>query len=251
MAAPYQRARGDIWIVAVFFVLGTVASLAYASRLNPKTATMADFAAVCGVSLLGLLTGMGITYIRNLKRAERIVEWLLSQGYRAQQKPTPEDKEGFFSQIAHLQTWIPLDGGAQDLDWIAEKGHYLCEHWALRGTGEDALKIDTTIFAIPVDTGEQLMTLARIRSKHPAPGSLDVGDSEFARRWSIFGDSGLVPILNERVKSELRSSPLEESWHIGAGWICCAVRLQLSAEGIKQFVERSKRVAELMCAPLP
>jgi len=244
MAPPYRKAKSDVWIVLLCFAVGTVACIGYASRLDRKTAGMADFAIVCGISLTGLLMGMGIAFRRNRQRTDRIAEALNGVGYVASNKPTIDEKYRFFGPISHLETWIPLDGGAENLDWIAEGDGQIFEHSYQRGIGDDSQMIITTVACFRAGLTGKAMSLYRTRARPRDGEILDAGDAEFARHWTIYGDFELMPILTDSVRLELLRSPAGESWHIGAGWITCASEMKLNPEGVLEFVARTKHLAQ-------
>jgi transcriptional regulator of nitric oxide reductase len=67
--------------------------------------------------------------------------------------------------------------------------------------------------------------------------------ADVAVRWSLIGDAATATrFLNPGVRAVLAHSPKQETWCIGAGFVCCMYKGIFDRPQLEQFLAHSRRV---------
>jgi hypothetical protein len=210
---------------------------------------------------VALLVGWRLLARQKRGRIGHIVPRLGRLGFRVTENPNDAEKQEFSAPVGHLFSAFLLQTGAAGLQWIAVDGNApaparLFEHEYLTGSGKSRQTHHTTVMAWPAghpelrDAGlasSPWFTMARwswwtrrtVRHQ-------ELKNSEFAdvaKAWSLRADEGTARrFLTPTTRAALQESPRDETWFVGAGWVCCSIRGALDESNLAKFLAHGRRV---------
>ena len=196
------------------------------------------FAAPLATLIGGTALGCLVTFRRNRERVQRVTTRLEGDGFQTNAKPTEDERTAFAAPLIHLFPWLDLRHGAVGIQWCAVQragGIRIFEHMYATGAGRTRNEHFHTVIAWPAGHPElgqtglatapwlfmgQYHRLLRgdVRKRElTSPEFADV-----AVRWSLVGDASTAArFLQPAVRTRLKNSPKQETWCMGAGFVCC------------------------------
>jgi hypothetical protein len=204
----------------------------------------------------GLVVAWTVTSRRNRQRVQRVAVWLDRSGFEVMVKPTPAWRTDLAAPLAHLLPSLDLRTGATGIQWFAVQrsaGVRLFEHLYVTGSGKTFQEHYHTVVAWPAghpDLGSSGLATApwlflaqynRFLRREVKKRELQLPEfADVAERWSIIGDAATAArFLQPAVKAQLTNSPKQETWCMGAGWVCCMFKGVVDAPQIEQFLAHS------------
>lgn len=211
-------------------------------------------------TLIGVvITGWLVTSRRNRERIQRVAARLESDGFQVAAKPSETERTDFAAPLAHLFPWLDLRNGATGIQWCSVQrtgGARLFEHLYMTGSGKTLQEHYHTVIAWPSghptlgDSGlatASWLFLAQYNSfmrrdarkrELQAPEFADV-----AVRWSLIGDAATATrFLKPGVRAALARSPKQETWCMGAGFVCCMYKGVFDRPQLEQFLTHGHSV---------
>jgi len=210
-----------------------------------------------------LIGGLAVAFIvisrRNRQRIQRVAAWLDGSGYEVTVKPTETGRADFAAPLAHLLPSLDLRTGPIGIQWFAVQrtsGVRLFEHLYTRGSGKTYQEHFHTVIAWPAghpELGSSGLATApwlfmaqynRFLRRDVRKRELQLPEfADVAERWSILGDAATAArFLKPAVRAQLANSPKQETWCMGAGWVCCLFKGVVDAPQIEQFLAHSREI---------
>lgn len=215
-------------------------------------------AAVAGVILLAR---------RKPNRIESIRQASTQLGVDMTTKMTPEQRAHFAKYLGHLLPHHGMLNKEAGLLWIAEQADgtpwrfVVAEHQFISGKGKFRDVHHHTLIAWPAGhvrlKGAQELANApwffmgkfgrrgRHLPKDRLKTSEEFGDLDSA--WMCRGDAATGRrFLSPAAKRLLDASPKNETWSLGAGWVCCTCRGTLDAANLDRFIAHAHAVLSVV-----
>lgn len=211
--------------------------------------------------IVAVSLGLSVISRLNRKRIKAVLRRLSSLGFEVNEHPSETAKNDFSVTMAPL--FLPLDlcTGPSGIQWYAVErvgkvSARIFEHRHMTGSGKSVKEHHHTVIIWPADHAE-------VRDKVLARGGWfciaqypgyqrrvlrkkELVRSEFADlepRWSLFHDAtAAARFLTPEVRLALQSSPKNECWCMGAGWMCLSFKGTLDAANIEFFMLHARRV---------
>jgi hypothetical protein len=214
------------------------------------------------VPSLGVLAGVIVTaWIvtsrRNRQRIERVSGYLADKGFQVGVKPTETERTNFAAPLAHLFPSLDLRYGATGIQWTSVNrigDVRLFEHLYMTGSGKTLQEHYHTVIAWPAghpELGQSGLATApwffmaqynRFMRRDIRKRELqDPKFTELAERWSLIGDATTaMRFLSPGVQVQLQRSPKQETWCVGAGFVCCTFKGIFDVPQLEQFLNHAR-----------
>ena len=207
----------------------------------------------------GIAVALIVTSRRNRQRIQRVAARLDGDGFEVMVKPADASRTEFAAPLAHLLPSLDLRNGAARIQWLAVQragGVRLFEHLYITGSGKSTVEHYHTVVAWPAehpDLGSSGLATApwlfmaqyhRFLRRDVRKRELQLPEfADVAERWSILGDAATAArFLKPAVRAQLDNSPKQETWCMGAGWVCCMFKGVVDAPQIEQFLAHSREL---------
>jgi hypothetical protein len=209
-------------------------------------------------TLIGIIvTGWIVTSRRNRQRIQRVATRLDADGFQVVAKPTESERTDFAAPLAHLLPSLDLRHGPVGIQWFAVQltgGARLFEHLYITGSGKTTQEHYHTVLAWPAshpDLGSSGFATApwlflaqynRFLRRDVRKRELQLPEfADVAKRWSLIGDATTATrFLRPAVRSQLDNSPKQETWCMGAGWVCCMFKGVVDIPQLEQFLAHAR-----------
>jgi len=207
----------------------------------------------------GIAVALIVTSRRNRQRIQRVAAWLDGSGYEVMAQPTEAWRADFAAPLVHLLPSLDLRTGPIGIQWFAVQrtsGVRLFEHLYITGSGKSTQEHYHTVVAWPAehpDVGGSGLATApwlfmaqynRFLRRDVRKRELQLPEfADVAERWSILGDAATAArFLKPAVRAQLDNSPKQETWCMGAGWVCCMFKGVVDAPQLEQFLAHSRNI---------
>jgi hypothetical protein len=214
-----------------------------------------DLATLIGVIASGLI----VTSRRNRHRIQRVAARLEGDGFQVASKPTEAERTDFAAPLAHLLPSLDLRHGAVGIQWFAVQrtgGARLFEHLYMTGSGRSTQEHYHTVIAWPAGhadlRGSGLATAPwlfltqynRFIRREVKARELQAPEfADVAKRWSLLGDAATAArFLKPAVRAQLDNSPKQETWCMGAGWVCCMFKGVIDVPQLDPFLAHGREI---------
>jgi hypothetical protein len=210
-------------------------------------------AALIGVIVIAWI----VTARRNRQRIQRIAARLEGDGFQVEAKPTEAERTDFAVSLAHLLPSLDLRHGAVGIQWFAVQragGARLFEHLYMTGSGKTLQEHFHTVLAWPAGHPDLrnsglatapwffLTQYNRFMRREVKPRELQLPEfADVAKRWTLLGDAATAArFLKPAVRAQLDLSPKQETWCMGAGWVCCMFKGVVDVPQLEPFLAHSR-----------
>lgn len=234
----------------------TVVMLSIHWRLEDVAGAWA-FAPAAATLIGGTVLGWIVIARRNRERIQRVTTRLGGDGFQTNAKPAEDERTAFAAPLVHLFPWLDLRHGATGIQWYAVEragGMRLFEHMYATGSGRTRNEHFHTVIAWPAGHPELGQTgLATApwlfmgqyhRLLRGDVRKRELTSPEFAEvavRWSLIGDASTAAhFLQPAVRTRLKNSPKQETWCMGAGFVCCLYKGVLDAPQLEPFLAHAR-----------
>lgn len=207
----------------------------------------------------GIVAGWIVTARRNRERIQRVAARLAGDGFQVVPKPTEAERADFAAPLAHLLPSLDLRQGATGIQWHAVQpagGARLFEHLYMTGSGKTTQEHYHTVIAWPAghpDLGNSGLATApwlflaqynKFLRRDVRKRELQLPEfADVAKRWSLIGDAATAArFLKPTVQMQLGNSPKQETWCMGAGWVCCMFKGVVDVPQLEQFLAHSRGI---------
>ncbi|MBC8066548.1 MAG: hypothetical protein H7Y17_17085 [Chlorobia bacterium] len=251
MSAPYRRAsRHDaVWL---FIILGGIAFAIFStSKIPNKDSFGAWLLLIVAIPIIAsIVVAVIVTSLLNRKRVKGIRKALTRRGFRFDAEPDQVQKDAFFAPLEHLGSWLGLQGGATNVQWVAASDTVgVFEHQYLVGSGKTTQEFLHTVLVFQDPIGfEYGMTAFRagyVKKRAILRGQeeFQIGDEAFDKDWVLFGEPAIAKrFFRHSVQQLLLDSPKGETWAIGNGYVGVSFEATFNGANMEKFLDRAKRV---------
>jgi len=262
MSSPAYKVNSQQWGLWMVFAFGTIVAfhavlmLSIHWRLEDVAGAWA-YAPAAATMIGGILLQCLVTARRNRARIQRVAARLEGVGFQTNAKPAEAERTEFAAPLAHLLPSLDLRQGAIGIQWYAVEragGMRLFEHRYTTGSGRTLNEHFHTVIAWPAghrELGQTGLATAPwlfmaqyhrflrgdIRKRElTLPEFADV-----AVRWSLIGDASTAArFLQPAVRTQLKNSPKQETWCMGAGFVCCMCKSVFNGPQLEQFLAHAR-----------
>jgi hypothetical protein len=205
----------------------------------------------------GIALGWIVTARRNRERIQRVTTRLEGDGFQTNAKPAEDERTQFAAPLVHLFPWLDLRHGATGIQWFAVEragGMRLFEHRYTTGSGRTLNEHFHTVIAWPaahrelgqtgLATAPWLFMAQYHRFLRRDVRKRELTSPEFADvavRWSLIGDAATAArFLQPAVRTQLQNSPKQETWCMGAGFVCCLYKGVFDVAQLEKFLAHAR-----------
>jgi hypothetical protein len=262
MPRPAYKGSSQQWGLWMLFSFGTIVAFLAVVLLSihlrlEDVAGAWTFAPAAATMIGGIALGWMVTSRRNRERIQRVARRLEAEGFQFSPKPTEAERTDFAAPLAHLLPSLDLRHGAIGIQWFAEQSGgkiRVFEHRYTTGSGRTLNEHFHTVIAWPAGhrelgatdlaTAPWLFMAQYHRFLRRDVRKRELQSPEFADvavRWSLIGDVFTATrFLKPAVRTQLQNSPKQETWCMGAGFVCCMYKGVFDAPQIEQFIAHAR-----------
>jgi hypothetical protein len=248
-----------LWFLFSFVAVASFLAAVFFSIHIGLEKTLGAWTMVPSLGVLAgvIVTAWIVTSRRNRQRIDRVSAHLRDRAFQVTVRPAETERTDFAAPLAHLFPSLDLRYGATGIQWTAVQqtgGVRLFEHLYMTGSGKTLQEHYHTVIAWPEghpELGHSGFATApwffmaqynRFMRREVRKRELqDPKFADLAERWSLIGDAGTaVRFLSPRVQVELQRSPKQETWCMGAGFVCCMFKGVLDVPQLEQFLNHAR-----------